>query len=146
MPLWDLRSPSMYPYVTIGMSIVVFVSAAGCRPRCPTAANAATTGEARAYRLTWDNYDGFNEPDRAEYILDGVRVGRGREGFERVKAIVSAAPVGSILYLEWEDKLQLERNSGPGYHVPFASYGHGFNSLIEKNGLEVRWPAGYMFH
>ena len=51
--------------------------------------------EVKSHRLDWKNYDGTGDPLKAEYYLDGIKLGTGEKGVAELKRLIARMPKGS---------------------------------------------------
>jgi hypothetical protein len=99
------------------IAVLVWVTA------CKRQETARPAGPVTA-RLTWKEYDGAEEPERAVYYLDGRRIGRGTMGFMAVMLRLRELPVGSTM--EVFSGFPKFEPSGPDRVEPFSqAFGDG---------------------
>jgi hypothetical protein len=49
----------------------------------------------KSHRLDWKNYDGTGDPLKAEYYLDGIKLGTGEKGVAELKRLIAKMTKGS---------------------------------------------------
>lgn len=49
--------------------------------------------------VTWENYDGKGDPNRAVYTLDGQRMGKGEDGWRAVLSRLKELSPGGTVYI-----------------------------------------------
>jgi hypothetical protein len=87
------------------LATLLAAPAAGCAPRGaervtvvkkPTTVQAAWPWDAPyAATITWREFDGYGDPERAVYVYDGEEVGRGHDGLEEVLRRLRRLPAHS---------------------------------------------------
>jgi hypothetical protein len=73
-------------------------------------------------RITWRNYDGLHDPDKAVIIVNGAEVGIGWRGVEAMLSIVRLQPEGTTIEVYpfyAHMKIQMAHPSGPPRDIPF---------------------------
>ena len=90
-------------------------------------------GEIEMHTLTWTDYDGESDSDRAVYVLDGKPVGRGEEGFHQVLAHFEEITPGSVLlvYPDYSDKRE------PPRCRPYLFYGAALGDAAKQRSIVV---------
>jgi hypothetical protein len=85
--------------------------------------------------LTWEGFS-ITEGDgeKAIYIVDGRRVGKGKVGFEEVLRQLRELPLGSELRIIDPNEA---KNSGPRSIPPFDQYEDELDDVIKKRQLDV---------
>ncbi len=54
----------------------------------------------KKHTLTWREYKGYGDKEKAIYILDGYELGQGAAGYSTLKLIIIKMPEGSSVYIE----------------------------------------------
>jgi hypothetical protein len=110
------------------------------------AAAPADDPAALAFDLTWKNYNGWDDPESAVYLLNGEETGPGRPGFvraiERIRAhaksgaaaVVTVHPVGA-----WGFTRSVADDEHRVYLVPFSEY---FEEWSKVSGPKVKVRLG----
>ena len=99
--------------------------------------------ETFSHYLTWQEYEGTGSPDEAVYVWDGKALGRGKEGFERVLALLGALPQKSrvLIYPDYRAcGVPKQRSLGPRRVMPFAAgenLWHAFERVVETRNLVI---------
>jgi hypothetical protein len=106
----------MYKALCLPCLIAALVWVPACKPHAPSSAGPVTV------RLTWMEYDGTGDPERAVYCLDGTNIGRGSMGFVALMLRLQKLPIGSTM--EVITGFPPMTASGPDRCEPFsASWG-----------------------
>jgi hypothetical protein len=99
--------------------------------------------ETFGHYLTWQEYEGTGSPDEAVYVWDGKALGRGKEGFAKVLALLDALPAKSrvLIYPDYRSVgVPFPRNPGPRRVMPFAAADDlwdAFERVVEMRNLVI---------
>ena len=126
------------------LGLVVSLAGCGGRPDpAPEARNAVEVWppvpDFDVY-VTWEEYTGRvsrEDSERAVYVFDGERLGRGRAGYDRLLERVGRLPAGTavLIYPEYEYVLFTSRAyHGPPWH---AYSGEWLGDVAGRRGLRV---------
>ena len=86
--------------------------------------------QVKSHRLDWKSYDGTGDPLKAEYYLDGLRLGTGEKGVAKLKRLIAKMPEGS-----WVKIIPYYEGKRP---YPFDE--HELNEYCEKYGVVLGIP------
>jgi hypothetical protein len=97
-----------------------------------------TTAEKFDVYITWHEYDGFHNPERAAYVLNGRAMGRGPEGFRQVLNELQRLPAGSRVLVYPVGYWKEVRTRTPvSYYIPFLDMLVEFKTVVRDHKLEV---------